>query len=64
MLATTSLDARRSKSVPVLPATWRLDTVFLLALAFWVVASRLPYLNDFDMMGKDGPVYIGGAGAR
>jgi MFS family permease len=59
MLATTSLDARTSNFGPVLPATRRLDTVILLALAFWVVASRLPYLNDFDMMGKDGPLYIG-----
>jgi hypothetical protein len=35
-----------------------LDWVFLLALAVWVVASRIPYLNDFDYLGKDGPLYI------
>ena len=35
-----------------------LDVAILLALAAWVVASRVPYLNTFDFMGKDGPLYV------
>ena len=31
---------------------------FLLVLAVWVVASRIPYLNDYSYLGKDGPLYI------
>ncbi len=35
-----------------------LDWLFVLALATWVVASRIPYLNDFEYLGKDGPLYV------
>jgi len=34
------------------------DWILLLALAVWVVASRIPYLNHFSGLGKDGPLYI------
>jgi len=34
------------------------DAVCLIVLALWVVGSRLPCLNTFDFMGKDGPLYI------
>lgn len=36
----------------------RADWICLFILAAWVVASRTPYLNDYDFMGKDGPLYI------
>jgi hypothetical protein len=36
----------------------RLDLACVLGLAAWAVASRAPYLNTFDLMGKDGPLYI------
>lgn len=32
--------------------------LFVLALTAWVVASRIPYLNDFEYLGKDGPLYV------
>lgn len=34
------------------------DAIVLLILCVWVVASRVPLLNDFDYLGKDGPLYI------
>ena len=34
------------------------DVIVLLVLCAWVVASRVPLLNDFDYLGKDGPLYI------
>ena len=34
------------------------DAVCLAVLALWVVGSRLPCLNTFDFMGKDGPLYV------
>lgn len=34
------------------------DLAVIILLALWVVASRLPYVNDFAVMGKDGPLYI------
>src|SRR4051794_21893559 len=34
------------------------DVAYLLALALWVVLSRIPYLNADDSLGKDGPLYI------
>ena len=34
------------------------DWVTILVLAAWVVASRVPYLNTDDALGKDGPLYI------
>jgi len=36
----------------------RADAAFLLALACWTIASRVPYLDTFDFMGKDGPLYV------
>jgi hypothetical protein len=36
----------------------RFDVVCLIGLSVWVVASRVPYLNTFDLMGKDGPLYV------
>ncbi len=36
----------------------RADALAILALALWTVASRAPYLDSFDYMGKDGPLYI------
>lgn len=40
------------------PRVSRRDVVILAGLMLWVVASRLPYVNDFAVMGKDGPLYI------
>ncbi len=34
------------------------DALAILFLSAWVVASRLPYVNDFAVMGKDGPLYL------
>ena len=34
------------------------DVLIIALLTAWVVASRLPYVNDFAVMGKDGPLYI------
>ncbi|WP_165246624.1 hypothetical protein [Paludisphaera soli] len=34
------------------------DVGCILGLAWWVVASRFPYLDTFDFMGKDGPLYV------
>lgn len=34
------------------------DAACLAALAAWVIVGRLPCLNTFDFMGKDGPLYI------
>ncbi len=59
MLATVPHDAQASKLATALPGRRHLDLVLLLALALWVVASRVPYLNHFELMGKDGPLYIG-----
>ncbi|APW61653.1 hypothetical protein [Paludisphaera borealis] len=36
----------------------RFDVICLVGLSAWVVASRAPYLNTFDLMGKDGPLYV------
>ena len=36
----------------------RFDVVCLLGLSAWVAATRAPYLNSFDLMGKDGPLYV------
>ncbi|MDG3007559.1 hypothetical protein [Paludisphaera mucosa] len=36
----------------------RFDVIAVLCLAIWVVASRAPYLDTFDFMGKDGPLYV------
>ena len=36
----------------------RADWICLLVLAIWVVSSRVPYLNGYDYMSKDGPDYI------
>ncbi|MGC8641769.1 MAG: hypothetical protein ACP5XB_18025, partial [Isosphaeraceae bacterium] len=59
MLATLPDDLATTSWPLARPATRYLDWVFLAALTLWVVASRVPYLNHFDMMGKDGPLYIG-----
>ncbi len=32
--------------------------LWMAALVVWVVGSRLPYVNDFAMLGKDGDFYI------
>lgn len=37
---------------------WAFDAVCLIALAAWVIVGRLPCLNTFDFMGKDGPLYV------
>ncbi len=58
MLATLPDDARAFNPAWVPPAKLHLDLVFLLVLAVWVVASRIPYLNDYSFLGKDGPLYI------
>jgi len=58
MLMTLPDDAKASNPASVLPARLHLDWAFPLVLAVWVVASRIPYLNDFDYLGKDGPLYI------
>jgi hypothetical protein len=34
------------------------DALPLILLTLWVVASRVPYVNDFAVMGKDGPAYL------
>ncbi len=34
------------------------DAFAIVLLTLWVVASRLPYVNDFAVMGKDGPAYL------
>jgi MFS family permease len=34
------------------------DALAILLLSGWVIASRLPYINDFAVMGKDGPLYL------
>ena len=39
-------------------ASRSLDLIFLVILASWVVGSRIPYLNDYGYLGKDGPLYI------
>ena len=60
MLATFPMMPERRSPCPVLPATLRSRyCYFSWCLPVWVVASRLPYLNHFDSMGKDGPLYIG-----
>ena len=51
-------DAAASKSPSSPPARLPIDSVLILVLAALVVASRVPYLNDFDYLGKDGPLYI------
>lgn len=40
------------RSRPIAPYLW------MAAIVAWVVASRLPYVNDFAMMGKDGEFYV------
>lgn len=50
--------AAASHATRVAPARLPLDLVLIVVLASWVVASRVPYLNDFDYLGKDGPLYI------
>ena len=34
------------------------DALAIALLTAWVLASRLPYVNSFAVMGKDGPLYI------
>lgn len=34
------------------------DVGCILGLAWWVVASRFPYVDTFELMGKDGPLYV------
>jgi hypothetical protein len=34
------------------------DVLTIALLVGWVISSRLPYVNDFAVMGKDGPLYI------
>jgi len=58
MLMSLPHDAKASDPAKVLRARPCLDAVFLALLVVWVVASRIPYLNDFDFLGKDGPLYI------
>ena len=58
MLTTASDDARAPEPDLGPLASNILDLVFPLLLTAWVVASRIPYLNDFDYLGKDGPLYI------
>ncbi len=58
MLTTLPAEADVSNLAPVRPVRRYLDLVFLLILSAWVVGSRIPYLNDFDYLGKDGPLYI------
>lgn len=58
MLATFPLDARSSNPPPGSRSGLFPRLLFPLALALWVVASRIPYLNHFEMLGKDGPLYI------
>lgn len=36
----------------------RSDAIAIVGLALWVLASRVPYLDTFDYMGKDGPLYV------
>lgn len=59
MLATLPQADGRSGFASSLSSNSRLDRRILLGLLLWVVASRVPYLNHFDLMGKDGPLYIG-----
>ncbi len=40
------------------PAGIGRDGLAMILLTAWVLASRLPYVNDFEFMGKDGPIYI------
>ncbi len=37
---------------------WRSSALYITLLLIWVVLSRLPYLTDFESIGKDGPEYI------
>jgi hypothetical protein len=59
MLATLPLGASRSEPTSIRTARSSLDLALILVLALWVVASRIPYLNEFPVLGKDGPLYIG-----
>ncbi|HEY2158486.1 MAG TPA: hypothetical protein VGH33_22840, partial [Isosphaeraceae bacterium] len=49
-----TVDLRVDRAPPVIGR----DALAILILSAWVVASRLPYVNDFAVMGKDGPLYI------
>ncbi|WP_337176038.1 hypothetical protein [Paludisphaera sp.] len=44
---------------PAAPAAGRrADALAIVGLSLWVLASRAPYLDTFDFMGKDGPLYV------
>jgi hypothetical protein len=58
MLTTDPARAKASDRPRRLAARLHLDWLFVLALATWVVASRIPYVNDFEYLGKDGPLYV------
>ena len=63
MSSTTAAD--RDRHGPLAPAlaapaeaARRSDAFAIVGLALWVLASRAPYLDSFDYMGKDGPLYV------
>jgi hypothetical protein len=58
MLTAAPAGPRVYSPAPLANARGYLDLIFLLLLASWVVASRMPYLNDFGLLGKDGPLYV------
>lgn len=57
MSSTTAADS--DSHGPFAAATGRrADAFAIIGLALWVLASRAPYLDTFDYMGKDGPLYV------